>query len=289
MKRNVVKTRGYYIAFPDETLHTIRAKIATRKQIEQFLGLPHVSAYLTGTGGAATFLDRLSGIYTRHWSGAWASACRRCGDAIENGLRRAFLSIALPVAKFIIQALQANSYDRVTSRCDEQLIPPRPEEAFAGGQTSFTVFATVKPTHRIGLWLLLPLVRLFAKYCYPPGNFAEVFTLHSFRWILLDNGDRLIFQSIFDGTWENYMGDFIDKIVWALDFVYANTEGYPPAGMREVVAFKEWIRAHQPYAEVVYNAYPSETVLNLLRDREIADTLGTSLDAAGATRWLELL
>jgi hypothetical protein len=234
-------------------------------------------------------MDRLSGIYRPAWLATLARTLRKIPAAAEKGLRAAVLGVLLPVAKWIIQAQQAHSYNRVTSTCGKGTIPPWAADADPSGQTSFTVFATVKRGRRLRLRLLLVATQLFAKYGYPPGNFAEVFTLHSFRWLLVDNDKRIIFQSIFDGSWQNYMGDFIDKIVWALDFIYTNTEGYPPAGMREVVAFKNWIRAHQPQAEVVYNAYPDETVLQLMRDRQIADTLGTAVDTAAVCEWLELL
>jgi hypothetical protein len=76
------------------------------------------------------------------------------------------------------------------------------------------------------------------------------------------------------------MGDFIDKIIWALDGVYNNTRDYPPGGMRQVNAFQEWILDHQYPPILLYKSYPSETVLNLIRDREINNALARRLWAA---------
>src|SRR5262249_58474446 len=110
------------------------------------------------------------------------------------------------------------------------------------------------------------------KYGWAPGQFADVGTLHSFRWVLIDNNRRLIFLSVYDGSWQNYMGDFIDKIIWALDGVYKNTREYPKGGMKDVVRFQRWILNHQYEPQLFYRAYPKETVLNLIRDRTINNT-----------------
>jgi len=117
------------------------------------------------------------------------------------------------------------------------------------------------------------LNEFLGKYGWAPGQFADVGTLHSFRWVLIDGGKRIIFLSVYDGSWQNYMGDFIDKIVWALDGVYNNTLDYPMGGMADVVPFQRWILNHQYEPQLFYRAYPNETVLNLIRDRTINNTL----------------
>ena len=33
-------------------------------------------------------------------------------------------------------------------------------------------------------------------------------TLHEARWVIFDNGTRVMFASSFDGTWDTYIDDF---------------------------------------------------------------------------------
>ena len=44
---------------------------------------------------------------------------------------------------------------------------------------------------------------------------------------MIDNGRRLLFLSNFDGSWENYLDDFIDKASIGLTGVWSNTLKFP--------------------------------------------------------------
>ena len=138
----------------------------------------------------------------------------------------------------------------------------------------------VRPIRRLRLTLGSMVNEFLGKYGYPPGLFAFVGTLFSFRWVLIDKGKRLIFLSVFDGSWQNYMGDFIDKIIWALDGIYNNTKGYPPGGMSQVTEFQRWILSRQWEPQLFYKAYPNESVVKLIRDRDINATISTILETS---------
>jgi hypothetical protein len=168
----------------------------------------------------------------------------------------------------ITQWGQTTDYPRVPSFTD---IESRRKLSRLNGQ--MTTITELKPWRFPRLRMALAVNEFLGKYGYAPGQFANVGTLYSFRWVLIDGGKRLIFISVFDGSWENYMGDFIDKIIWALDGVYNNTKDYPPGGMRQVNAFQSWILDHQYPPLLFHKAYPTETVLNLIRDREINHVL----------------
>jgi hypothetical protein len=187
-----------------------------------------------------------------------------------------WLGILLDIIKPITQWGQITNFSLVAD----------PADARAGRNLSrldgqMITVTEVKPFRYLRLRMAMAANEFLGKYGYAPGQFANVGTLYSFRWVLIDNRKRLIFLSVFDGSWQNYMGDFIDKIVWALDGIYNNTKDYPPGGMKQIDAFKAWILRHQYEPQLLYKAYPDETVLNLIRDREINQSLAAQLYSAG--------
>jgi len=264
IRRNYYETQAFYIAFRDETVYTIRDKIAVRKTLQRFLD--------TQARWAVPLLSVLGSLPVAHSFGKFVK------QSINNA-RVAFhdwwLGILLDIIKPITQLGQTQNFPKVTD----------PAAAEAGRNLSrldgqMITITEVKPWRYPRLRLAMAANEFLGKYGYPPGQFAFVGTLFSFRWVLIDNRKRLIFLSVFDGSWQNYMGDFIDKIVWALDGIYNNTKNYPPGGMKQIDAFKAWILSYQYEPQLLFKSYPDETVLNLIRDREININLATQLYTA---------
>jgi hypothetical protein len=172
-----------------------------------------------------------------------------------------------------------------------------------GGSTvhnGMTTLTTIRPSRLARLQVALAGTSVLAYRSWPPGQFAGVGTLHWFAWTVIDPlpgdpalagkpGKQLIFVSVFDGAWKNYMQDFIDKLVWGLDGLYGNTYDYPPAGMKDTNAFTRFILDHQWAPQVFYSSYPSETVMNLMKDNSIAAGLPKGADTTEAIKWLKLL
>lgn len=266
IRKNGYETQAFYIAFRDETVETIQHKATVREYLEKFLDrrravVEPVLYVLSNLPPSRNLWKRL-----RRWVPAWL-----------NSLRSTLLSLLLKVVEPIAQWGQTKNYSRVTSVCpasrEQNALAPT---ALDGQMITITEVAS----HRyLRLRLSMAVNEFLGKYAYPPGLFAYVGTLYSFRWVLIDNKKRLIFLSVFDGSWQNYMGDFIDKIVWALDGVYNNTKGYPPGGMAEVPSFQRWILQHQYEPLLFYKAYPFESVMKLRRDRDINSELNTILES----------
>jgi hypothetical protein len=54
------------------------------------------------------------------------------------------------------------------------------------------------------------------RHVYNHANLAGVKTIHSARWVFIDDRRRrLIFASNYDGSLEAYNDDFVDKVWWA--------------------------------------------------------------------------
>ncbi|MBV9850787.1 MAG: hypothetical protein JO250_14025 [Armatimonadetes bacterium] len=139
-------------------------------------------------------------------------------------------------------------------------------------QNQMTHVVAVKPGlfRRLTLGGVLGAVNFLARSLWNRGELGGIPTIHFARWMLIDGGKRLLFFSNFDGSWENYLSDFIDRASAGLTGVWSNTVGFPPTqylindGSRRVEAFKNWTRKNQIETQVWYSAYPDVSVVNLL-------------------------
>jgi hypothetical protein len=112
----------------------------------------------------------------------------------------------------------------------------------------------------------------------PSAVLERIGTIHYARWVIIDDGTRLLFTSNFDGTFDQYIDDFSELLAEGLDRVFGHCEGYP--GARPVEPFKAYIRAHQFEAEVFYAAYPDATVRQVQRGLRVNEAFQQLLDAA---------
>jgi hypothetical protein len=103
-------------------------------------------------------------------------------------------------------------------------------------------------------------------------------TIHTVRWALLDDQQRLLMASNYDGTWENYIDEFAELILSGLDAIWESSYSYPEAGAQDVEALKHFLRSHQAPANVFYSAYPETTLLNLVDALEIERQMATQTD-----------
>ncbi|OAN67120.1 hypothetical protein [Sphingomonas sp. TDK1] len=266
IRSNAFPTQAFYIAFPDETVASIRAKIAVRERLEGLLDRAGPVAEST-----AAVLAGMPNVRT-----PWQKVGDFLGRVRQN-FHDAWLSLLLAIIKPISQIGQTKNFSRVTSFVKNPLTPRAQQLTDLDGQ--MVTITTIKPWRYPRLWLAFWINQFLGRFGWAPGLFADVGNLHSFRWVLIDNRKRLIFLSVYDGSWQNYMGDFIDKIIWALDGVYNNTFGYPKGGMRDVTQFQRWILNHQYQPQLFYRAYPEESVLNLIRDRTSNNTLAQMAQA----------
>lgn len=94
-------------------------------------------------------------------------------------------------------------------------------------------------------------------------------SIHFAKWLLIDGGRRLLFMSNYDGSWESYLGDFVDQAAIGLNLAWTCTEGYPRTtalalgGANDEERFKAWARAHQRPTQIFYSAYPNLSVNNI--------------------------
>jgi hypothetical protein len=149
-------------------------------------------------------------------------------------------------------------------------------------------------TRHVALRVALEYVAYRAKYWDVEGDLAGIDSIHFARWVRLSGG-RLLFLSDYDGSWESYLGDFVDEGAMGLSAIWSNTEQFPKTkaliaqGARDERGFKRWVRSHQTETQVWYSAYPRLTLRRILDNEALRTALGTKeYSDTEAERWLAL-
>jgi len=162
----------------------------------------------------------------------------------------------------------------------------------------FTAMGSLKPG-RVRLWTataVLLTVDYAARHIFNRGRLARIRTIHFARWVFLDDKKRLVFFSDYDGSFESYMDDFINKSGFGLNVVFSNGIGYPRTnwlifdGCADELKYKEFLRRHTLLTQVWYKAYPGLTAADLERNTRIRRGLASSrLNDPEARAWVGLL
>jgi hypothetical protein len=146
-------------------------------------------------------------------------------------------------------------------------------------------------------WAIKQRVLLIDRY---QGSLGGIASIHFARWVELDaergaKRRRLLFLSDYDGSWESYLGEFVDRASQGLTAVWSNTENFPTTrwvsrqGAQDEQRFKAWTRNRQLKTPVWYTAYPDRTLDNVENDVRIARLLATAKGSEEDAAWLALL
>lgn len=164
-------------------------------------------------------------------------------------------------------------------------------------QNQMTHYVPVKPG-RLRLFFLrlgLCLVNLQAIYSFNKGTLSGISSIHFARWLVINKGKNLLFFSNFDGTWENYLSDFVDRATEGLTLIWSNTIEFPHTrflfnnGASDEERFKNWTRKYQVPTHKWHSAYKDLTVKNIIRNHRIRMSLQENMHAQQASEWLKLL
>ena len=127
------------------------------------------------------------------------------------------------------------------------------------------------------------------------GTLSGLDSLHFAHWSLIDGDTRLLFLTNYDGSWENYLDDFIDKAAIGLTAIWSNTLNFPRTsflvlgGARDERRFKAIARTTQAYTNLWYSAYPELTVNGIEKNTAICAGLAAPPRTLNARDWLRLL
>jgi len=222
--------------------------------------------------------------------------------------------IALPVALIVLGAAGYRALRRRECR-DLATAYVRPVDVAPGvraaedqvTQNQLTHIVDIKPgVFRLALlWLVLRGIDLLARFYFVHGALGGITAIHFARWVILRDPrpgrtgvtrrHRLLFFSNYDGSWESYLGEFIDRAASGLTAVWSNTRGFPATerllglGARDEEAFKQWTHEHQIATQVWWSGVPDSTVQNILDDLWIRSRLDRGLADHELATWLRKL
>lgn len=126
------------------------------------------------------------------------------------------------------------------------------------------------------------------------GKLGGLDNIHFAHWMLIDDGRRLLFLANYDGSWENYLDDFIDKAARGLTAIWSNVCGFPKArflffaGATDERKLKTIARLTQIPTALWYAAYFA-TVPTIDNNSAVRDGLATPPRGAEIDRWLQRL
>jgi hypothetical protein len=143
---------------------------------------------------------------------------------------------------------------------------------------------------RFALWSLGLFVRVQSEA--RDGYLGQVRTIHFAQLALVNNSGRLLFLTNFDGSWESYLSDFIDKVHGAVTWVWTHAIGFPSTrfmvldGASQNRLFKAWKRHLMAPSLFWFSAYHALSVEQIKRHSRIAEGLRQpALKPEEAKRW----
>ncbi len=182
-------------------------------------------------------------------------------------------------------------------------------------QNQFSQLVEMKPG-KVRL-ITFKAMMLFARVLIPAkfidGELMGIPTIHFARWVLFDNNERVLFFSNFDGSWQQYLGDFIDQSGWGLSAIFSNTKVFPktnflgisgvtamskffpksgplfPGGAYDEEHFLAWSRDSELPTQIWYSAYPHLSIKNINNNTRIRTLLFKNLNEKQAKAFLQLI
>lgn len=181
------------------------------------------------------------------------------------------------------------------SQIDDEHVKKLEENEDLKNQNQLTMVLLMKPG-KIRLMTLHGII-LFAnsliKNLFVNGKLIGIPTIHFARWVMIDDQKRMLFFSNFDGSWQQYLGDFIDKAGWGLTNIWSNTQKFPrtkflvAGGAYDEVHFLAWARYFQIPTNVWYCAYPHLSIKNVVNNTCIRNELFRNLNEQQAQHFLK--
>jgi hypothetical protein len=301
----VVKPNAYHIGNVGRSVVRTHDEADLRDAIENFLD----DVVKQGSIGSATSIRQRVQAFVQSQPGfGWAANVQPRQTAMEHFLPRLKIAVVAIVALLLLPLLIPLAVIWIIMlRWAETHEPPpaeldidnhvrnlvRREDRTHIVQNHLASITIVKPGafRRITLRGVLWVANLIARTS-DKGELSGIPSIHFAHWSLIDNGRRLLFLSNFDGSWENYLDDFIDKASTGLTGIWTNTIDFPKTswlvkeGARDGSRFKAQARDKQTYTNVWYSAYKQLTVQTIDNNSQIREDLFTSLDDTATRDWL---
>ena len=309
LEGHIVRPGAYHIGATGRTHERIRQEARLHDAIGEFLDAEESAGRLADASPAAV-RGRVQDFVRADVSLAWARTCPPRQTRRERlwhrvrffGIAAAAVVVAVPLLPVLAAGVVVL---RIKERRDAvQQDPPDPdhvrrledEEDFAA-QNHLSSVIPLKPglLRKVLLRAVLAAINLVARVFAVNGKLGDIPSIHFAHWSMINGNRHLLFVSNFDGSWESYLGDFIDKAATGLTAVWSNTVDFPRTrflafdGAADGPRFRQWARAKQCSTAVWYTAYPDATMATIDNNTAIREGLFTRLGEKETAEWLARL
>ena len=164
-------------------------------------------------------------------------------------------------------------------------------------QNQFTQLVDMKDgkVRLITFKALMLFARILIPNLFVKGKLMNIPTIHFARWVSFDDNKRVLFFSNFDGSWQQYLCDFIDQSGWGLTGIFSNTKVFPKTkflftgGAYDEEHFLAWSRDSELSTQIWYSAYPGLSIKNINNNTQLRVLLSKNLSNKGAKKFLKLI
>ncbi|HEX2914305.1 MAG TPA: hypothetical protein VH186_26130 [Chloroflexia bacterium] len=260
IQANSHPSEAFYQAYPGQAVKEVWNAVGVRKQLEDLLSDKRLEPFLS-------LLARLPLL----------------PQTPLQKLRAALMAVNSLLVRFLLREVVLRFFEKTLgpkiddspTDTDSKDVNTHPEytDWLNTVQNEMTVMSVIAPERLRKLRLFFGVVRLAVKYNPTPGALLGISTIHFARWVIIDGGKNLLFESNYDGNWEQYIGDFVDKASGGMDAIWGSYPAYPARGAKDLQAFKQVIMDNQVRALVFYSAYPDSSVRNILNDLKISQDM----------------
>lgn len=307
LKRYQLRSAAFYRGYPNHSVQDVMENTRARRAIQDFLDDPERAATLRGLPPEQLcqeiqkYLATVPGLKLERGSAPQPSLLDRFVGRLMDS-RPVQLAVGIPVVLLMLPVLVPMTLLLRWKESRDEAEPKTKDmvDARVEGQEDYKVqnqlthLVEVRPGlfRQLTLRTVLGGINFLARHYYNRGHLGGIPSIHFARWVIIDKGRRLLFFSNYDGSWERYLGDFIDQAAVGLTGVWSNTRGYPKTrmlfgqGATNEEDFKQWTRDHQLYTQVWYSAHPDESVRNILQNVAVCAQLKAQLKSQEAAQWL---
>jgi len=207
-----------------------------------------------------------------------------------------FLLIWVLIVHFFYEKKDEN-FTRKRSQLDNDFLNDLELYEDYKNQNQFTQLVDMKvgKVRLISIKFMFVLTNFLIKFLFNQGNLMGIPTIHFAKWVMFDDNSRVLFFSNFDGSWQQYLGDFIDNSGWGLTGIFSNTKVFPKTnflitgGAYKEEYFLAWSRNSELVTNFWYSAYPDLSIKNVNNNTRIRVQLMKKLTERQAAKFLKLL
>ena len=266
LTKHLIKTPGFYVGAPNRTVQQIHLETELHSAIKSF-----VQKNSAKWNSKSEAYSAIKNFITNDPKWDWVKQPYRLPQKnyFKTFVLVLLLLLSLPILLIYVivihffYELQAKPFGKNQNQIPEKHLNEvkQQEDIIYQNQLS-QVFETKGGLRKIGLKFVLWATSYAAKNWFVEGRLMGTPTIHFARWILINGGNRFVFFSNFDGSFDEYLGDFVDNNGWGLNAIYGAAKHYPKTlfmfgkGSYKILEFMGWGRLTQITTPIWYSAYP---------------------------------